>query len=158
MRYYKANVNGETVCMLQNIANNSVSKSSIAKNLTTTTEGMVLDATQGKALNDKISTLNYSLENRLSKSLVSTETINIDNLSLSSGGYSTMTSDEISKSGYTLVGANFFLRGSYAENIIASFTIGGSSTKIYNFAFYNPSDYDISAYGYVDLIYVANSL
>ena len=158
MRYYKANVNGETVCMLQNIANNSVSKSSIAKNLTTTTEGMVLDATQGKALNDKISTLNYSLENRLSKSLVSTETINIDSLSLSSGGYSTMTSDEISKSGYTLVGANFFLRGSYAENIIASFTIGGSSTKIYNFAFYNPSDYDISAYGYVDLIYVANSL
>ena len=158
MRYYKANVNGETVGMLQNIANNSVSKSSIANNLTTTTEGMVLDATQGKALNDKISTLNYSLENRLSKSLVSTETINIDNLSLSSGGYSTMTSDEISKSGYTLVGANFFLRGSYAENIIASFTIGGSSTKIYNFAFYNPSDYDISAYGYVDLIYVANSL
>ena len=158
MRYYKANVNGETVCMLQNIADNSVSKSSIAKNLTTTTEGMVLDATQGKALNDKISTLNYSLENRLSKSLVSTETINIDNLSLSSGGYSTMTSDEISKSGYTLVGAKFFLRGSYAENIIASFTIGGSNTKIYNFAFYNPSDYDISAYGYVDLIYVANSL
>lgn len=158
VRYYCNNDSGDTVGMLQNIANNSVSKSSIANNLTTTTEGMVLDATQGKALNDKISTLNYSLENRLSKSLVSKETINIDSLSLSGGGHSTITSEEISKSGYTLVGANFFLRGSYAENIIASFTIGGSSTKIYNFAFYNPSDYNISAYGYVDLIYVANSL
>ena len=100
----------------------------------------------------------YSLKNRLSESLVSKETINIDSLSLSGGGHSTITSEEISKSGYTLVGANFFLRGSYAENIIASFTIGGSNTKIYNFAFYNPSDYNISAYGYVDLIYVANSL
>ena len=158
VRYYCNNDSGDTVGMLQNIANNSVSKSSIANNLTTTTEGMVLDATQGKALNDKISALNYSLENRLSKSLVSKETINIDSLSLSGGGHSTITSEEISKSGYTLVGANFFLRGSYAENIIASFTIGGSSTKIYNFAFYNPSDYNISAYGYVDLIYVANSL
>ena len=100
----------------------------------------------------------YSLKNGLSKSLVSTETINIDSLSLSSGGHSTITSEEISKSGYTLVGAKFFLRGSYTENIIASFTIGGSNTKIYNFAFYNPSDYNILAFGYVDLIYVANSL
>ena len=158
VRYYCNNDSGDTVGMLQNIANNSVSKSSIANNLTTTTEGMVLDATQGKALDDKISTLNYSLENRLSKSLVSKETINIDSLPLSGGGHSTITSEEISKPGYTLVGANFFLRGSYAENIIASFTIGGSSTKLYNFAFYNPSDYNISAYGYVDLIYVANSL
>lgn len=158
IQYYKNTDSGETVAMVSKKANNSVSKSSIANNLTTTTEGMVLDATQGKALDDKISTLNYSLENRLSKSLVSTETINIDSLSLSSGGYSTITSEEIHKSGYTLVSAKFFLRGSYAENIIASFTIGGSNTKIYNFAFYNPSDYNISAYGYVDLIYVANSL
>lgn len=147
VKYYCNNDSGETVARVSEKANNSVSKSSIANNLTTTTEGMVLDATQGKALNDKISKL-----------LVSKETINIDSLSLSGGGHSTITSEEISKSGYTLVGANFFLRGSYAENIIASFTIGGSSTKIYNFAFYNPSDYNISAYGYVDLIYVANSL
>ena len=100
----------------------------------------------------------YSLKNGLSKSLVSTETINIDSLSLSSGGLSTIISEEIFKSGYTLVSAKFFLRGSYAENIITSFTIGGSNVKVYNFAFYNPSDYNISAYGYVDLIYVANSL
>lgn len=62
VRYYCNNDSGETVGMLQNIANNSVSKSSIANNLTTTTEGMVLDATQGKTLNDKISTLNNNLE------------------------------------------------------------------------------------------------
>lgn len=62
VRYYCNNDSGDTVGMLQNIANNSVSKSSIANNLTTTTEGMVLDATQGKALNDKISTLNSNLE------------------------------------------------------------------------------------------------
>ena len=62
VKYYCNNDSGETVAMVSKKANNSVSKSSIANNLTTTTEGMVLDATQGKALNDKISTLNSNLE------------------------------------------------------------------------------------------------
>lgn len=62
VKYYCNNESGETVAMVSKKANNSVSKSSIANNLTTTTEGMVLDATQGKALNDKISTLNSNLE------------------------------------------------------------------------------------------------
>ena len=62
IQYYKNTDSGETVAMVSKKADNSVSKSSIANNLTTTTEGMVLDATQGKALNDKISTLNSNLE------------------------------------------------------------------------------------------------
>lgn len=44
---------------------NDANKTTIVNNLTATTAGSALDATQGKALNDSISSLNSSLANRL---------------------------------------------------------------------------------------------
>ena len=51
-----------TLLSVNDTLNNKVDKSSIANNLVTTEEGYALDARQGKALDDKITTINNSLE------------------------------------------------------------------------------------------------
>lgn len=47
-------INNTSLSAIQSAVNNAIKKSQIANNLTTTETGKVLDASQGKALNDKI--------------------------------------------------------------------------------------------------------
>lgn len=63
IQYYKNNENGEAVSGIQKQVDNI--KNSTANNLTTTEEGFLLDAQQGKVLNDKV------------KSIVQTRTVEL---------------------------------------------------------------------------------
>ena len=74
---------------LETALGNKVNTSDIANNLTTTTAGKVLDATQGKALNDSISTTNTAITN---KHKLTRKTVNT----------SSWTADTTSQSGSTL--------------------------------------------------------
>lgn len=77
--------------------------SDIANNLTTTTPGKVLDATQGKALNDSISTTNTAITN---KHKLTRKTVNT----------SSWTEDTTSQSGSTLYKKSITLSHVYVDS------------------------------------------
>ena len=77
--------------------------SDIANNLTTTTAGKVLDATQGKALNDSISTTNTAITN---KHKLTRKTVNT----------SSWTADTTSQSGSTLYKKSISLSHVYVDS------------------------------------------
>ena len=77
--------------------------SDIANNLTTTTAGKVLDATQGKALNDSISNTNTAITN---KHKLTRKTVNT----------SSWTADTSSQSGTTLYKKSISLTHVYVDS------------------------------------------
>lgn len=88
---------------LETALGNKVNTSDIANNLTTTTAGKVLDATQGKALNDSISTTNTAITN---KHKLTRKTVNT----------SSWTADTTSQSGSTLYKKSISLSHVYVDS------------------------------------------
>lgn len=88
---------------LETALGNKVNTSDIANNLTTTTAGKVLDATQGKALNDSISTTNTAITN---KHKLTRKTVN----------RSSWTADTTSQSGTTLYKKSISLSHVYVDS------------------------------------------
>lgn len=86
--------------------------SDIANNLTTTTPGKVLDATQGKALNDSISTTNKAITNKHK----------VKSIKVTTSGW---TSDTTSQSGTTLYKKSISLSHVYVDS--PSIDIGSAS-------------------------------
>lgn len=86
--------------------------SDIANNLTTTTPGKVLDATQGKALNDSISVTNTAITNKHK----------VTSVQVSTSGW---TSDTTSQSGTTLYKKSISLSHVYVDS--PSVDIGAAS-------------------------------
>lgn len=63
------------------LVDNKIDKANVANNLTTTEADFVLDARQGKALQDQLTTLNGSLNNRLAvPTLVTTDTTTLSDI------------------------------------------------------------------------------
>ena len=87
-------------------------KTSIANNLTTTTTGIALDATQGKALNDKITTLNSNLIKYASREY---------SCPISTSGqqyvYNSTTITDITPSGHTPIGSMCKLINGNTEHV-----------------------------------------
>lgn len=113
---------------------NKVNKSDIANNLTTTTAGKVLDATQGKALNDSISDTNTDIIN---KHKLTRKTVNT----------SSWTADTTSQSGATLYKKSIALSHVYVDSPsvdIATSTGSGLPTTAQQEAF------DLLQYATVD--------
>lgn len=88
---------------LETALGDKVNTSDIANNLTTTTAGKVLDATQGKALNDSISTTNTAITN---KHKLTRKTVNT----------SSWTADTTSQSGATLYKKSIALSHVYVDS------------------------------------------
>lgn len=88
---------------LETALGNKVNTSDIANNLTTTTAGKVLDATQGKALNDSISATNTTITN---KHKLTRKTVNT----------SSWTADTTSQSGTTLYKKSIALSHVYVNS------------------------------------------
>lgn len=88
---------------LETALGNKVNTSDIANNLTTTTAGKVLDATQGKALNDSISATNTAITN---KHKLTRKTVNT----------SSWTADTTSQSGSTLYKKSIALSHVYVDS------------------------------------------
>ena len=88
---------------LETTLGNKVNTSDIANNLTTTTAGKVLDATQGKALNDSISTINTAITN---KHKVTRKTVDT----------SSWAADSTSQSGTTLYKKSISLSHVYVDS------------------------------------------
>lgn len=88
---------------LETTLGNKVNTSDIANNLTTTTAGKVLDATQGKALNDSISTTNTAITN---KHKLTRKTVNTNS----------WTADTTSQSGSTLYKKSISLSHVYVDS------------------------------------------
>ena len=88
---------------LETALGNKVNTSDIANNLTTTTAGKVLDATQGKALNDSISATNTTITN---KHKLTRKTVNT----------SSWTADTTSQSGTTLYKKSISLTHVYVDS------------------------------------------
>lgn len=88
---------------LEQSISDKLGTSDIANNLTTTTAGKVLDATQGKALNDSISTTNTAITNKhkLTRKKVNT---------------SSWTADTTSQSGSTLYKKSISLSNVYVDS------------------------------------------
>lgn len=88
---------------LETALNGKINTTDIANNLTTTTAGKVLDATQGKALNDSISATNTAITN---KHKLTRKTVNT----------SSWTSDTSSQSGTTLYKKSISLSHVYVDS------------------------------------------
>lgn len=88
---------------LETTLSGKLGTSDIANNLTTTTAGKVLDATQGKALNDSISTTNTAITN---KHKLTRKTVNT----------SSWTADSTSQSGSTLYKKSIALSHVYVDS------------------------------------------
>lgn len=88
---------------LETALNGKINTTDIANNLTTTTVGKVLDATQGKALNDSISATNTAITN---KHKLTRKTVNT----------SSWTSDTSSQSGTTLYKKSISLSHVYVDS------------------------------------------
>lgn len=97
---------------LETSLGNKVNTSDIANNLTTTTTGKVLDATQGKALNDSISATNTAITNKHK----------VTSVQVSTSGW---TSDTTSQSGSTLYKKSISLSHVYVDS--PSVDIGAAS-------------------------------
>lgn len=104
-----------------------VNTSDIANNLTTTTSGKVLDARQGKTLNDSIASLTNTVSSKADSSTVTALSTSVSNmhkvtrLSVSTSGW---TSDTSSQSGTTLYKKSVALNHAYVES--PSVDIGAS--------------------------------
>lgn len=94
---------------------NKVNKSDIANNLTTTTAGKVLDATQGKALNDSISDTNTAITNKHK----------VSSIQVTTSGW---TADTTSQSGSTLYKKSISLSHVYVDS--PSVDIGAASGSV----------------------------
>jgi hypothetical protein len=88
---------------LETALGDKVNTSDIANNLTTTTEGKVLDATQGKALNDSISTTNTAITNKHK----------VKSVQVTTSGW---TADTTSQSGSTLYKKSIALNHVYVDS------------------------------------------
>lgn len=97
---------------LETALGNKVNTSDIANNLTTTTAGKVLDATQGKALNDSISATNTAITNKHK----------VKSVQVTTSGW---TADTTSQSGTTLYKKSIRLNHVYVDN--PSVDIGAAS-------------------------------
>lgn len=97
---------------LETALGNKVNTSDIANNLTTTTAGKVLDATQGKALNDSISTTNTAITNKHK----------VTSVQVTTSGW---TADSTSQSGSTLYKKSISLSHVYVDS--PSVDIGAAS-------------------------------
>jgi hypothetical protein len=97
---------------LETALGNKVNTSDIANNLTTTTAGKVLDATQGKALNDSISTTNTAITNKHK----------VTSVQVTTSGW---TADTTSQSGTTLYKKSISLSHVYVDS--PSVDIGAAS-------------------------------
>lgn len=104
-------VNSLKQTLEQSIAD-KLGTSDIANNLTTTTPGKVLDATQGKALNDSISATNTAITNKHK----------VTSVQVSTSGW---TSDTTSQSGSTLYKKSISLSHVYVDS--PSVDIGAAS-------------------------------
>ena len=104
-------VSSQMQTLEQSIAD-KLGTSDIANNLTTTTPGKVLDATQGKALNDSISATNTAITNKHK----------VTSVQVSTSGW---TSDTTSQSGSTLYKKNISLSHVYVDS--PSVDIGAAS-------------------------------
>lgn len=119
---------------LETALGNKVNTSDIANNLTTTTAGKVLDATQGKALNDSISTTNTAITN---KHKLTRKTVN----------KSSWTADTTSQSGSTLYKKSIALSHVYVDSPsvdIATSTGSGLPTAA------QQASYDLLQYATID--------